>query len=211
MTDCRKSWFTGPEPARGGHQLRARSVRFEEPVGRRARSEAGGFARGVAERGLVLLLHLDPQRRGLVTDDVTRLLDQVFGPLPEIRLVIAHAGGSGGFGPWPRSVLETLATWLEREAAAGRPRARVQVDLSTVPLIRESEGLPPSSEEEIAALAPALRRLGLERVLFASDHPVFDPRDQAEFLRTRCGLTAAELATIFSGAAWGEEAANADG
>lgn len=155
-------------------------------------------ARWAHEHGLLLLLHLDPQRRGLVTADVTRLLDEVFGPLPSMRVVIAHAGGSGGFGPWPRSVLETIAAWLADERAAGRARREFFVDLSTVPLIRESEGLPPSTEEEIAALAPVVRRLGLEHVLFASDYPVFDPRDQAVFLRERCGFTEEELATIFA-------------
>lgn len=155
-------------------------------------------ARWAHERGLFLLLHLDPQRRGLVTADVTRLLDEVFGPLTSMRVVIAHAGGSGGFGPWPRSVLETLAAWLESERAAGRARAQFFVDLSTVPLILESEGLPPSTDEEVAALAPIVRRLGVEHVLFASDYPVFDPRDQAVFLRERCDFTEEELATIFS-------------
>jgi len=67
-----------------------------------------------------------------------------------------------------------------------------------VPLIRESEGLPPSSDEELAALAPAVRRLGLGRALFASDYPVFDPRDQAEFLRTRCGFEPDELRVLFA-------------
>jgi len=175
--------------------LASAGFHFEDPehVSALART-----ARWASERGLFMLLHLDPQRRGLVTGDVTRLLDEVLGPLPSMRVVIAHAGGSGGFGPWPRSVLETIAAWLASEQAAGRPRRGFFVDLSTVPMIRESEGLPPSTEEEIAALAPVVRRLGLEHVLFASDYPVFDPRDQAVFLRERCGFTEEELATIFA-------------
>ncbi len=149
-------------------------------------------------RDLLVLLHLDPQRHGLVTAHLRRRLDEVFGPLPSMRVVITHVSGSGGFGPWPRSVLETIATWLDSEQAAGRPRREFFVDLSTVPLIRESEGHPPSTDEEISALAPAVRRLGIDHVLFASDYPVFDPRDQAVFLRERCGLTEDELTALFA-------------
>ena len=152
----------------------------------------------VEQADQVLLLHLDPQRRGTETDDVRRLLERVLGPHRDATVVIAHLGGSGGFGPWTQAVLATLTTWLDDEAAGGHPRPGVLVDLSAVPMIRESEGVPPTSEEELAALAPALRRLGLERVLFGSDFPVFDPREHARFLRERSGLGEAELAPILA-------------
>lgn len=152
----------------------------------------------VEEAGQVLLLHLDPRRRGTEAGDVTRLLEIVLGPHPEANVVIAHLGGSGGFGPWTQAVLATLTTWLDDEAARGHPRRGFFVDLSAVPMIRESEGVPPTSAEELAALAPALRRLGLERVLFGSDYPVFDSREHARFLRERSGLSEAELAPILA-------------
>jgi predicted TIM-barrel fold metal-dependent hydrolase len=153
----------------------------------------------VARAGLVLLLHLDPQRRGTETEDVRRLLEEALGPHPELRVVIAHLGGSGGFGPWTQAVLETATRWLGDERAAGRARPGVCFDLSAVPLARESEGVPATTEEELAALAPALRELGLERVLFASDYPVFDPAAHARFWVERCGLTEEE---------WGRVAGN---
>ena len=55
-----------------------------------------------------VLLHLDPQRRGLTQADVTHFLEGVFGPVPDLRVVIAHLGGSGGFGDWTQSVLAAI-------------------------------------------------------------------------------------------------------
>jgi predicted TIM-barrel fold metal-dependent hydrolase len=162
------------------------------------RRDVGRALAEAAEGGLAVLLHLDPQRRGLEAADVDRFLDEALGPVPELEIVIAHLGGSGGFGPWTQSVLGTITAWLARRAEAGEPRAGVFVDLSAVILAEPSEGVPATTTEEAAALAPALRRLGLERVVFASDAPVFDPRDYAALLAERSGLTAAELESITS-------------
>jgi hypothetical protein len=87
-------------------------------------------------------------------------------------------------------VLESLAEWLEAWAHASRVRECVLVDPSAVFLERESEEVPPTTPEELALLAPALRRLGLERVPFASDASVFAPADTQRQWRERAGLTA---------------------
>lgn len=147
---------------------------------------------------LLLLLHLDPQRRGTTVADVTALLERVFAPHPDLEVVIAHLGGSGGFGPWPRSVVATCGAWLAGRAQLGEPRRGFRFDLSAVPMTKPSEGMAASSEEEIAALAPALREVGLERFLFGSDWPVFDPRDHAQYLRERCGFEPAEIEQLLA-------------
>jgi predicted TIM-barrel fold metal-dependent hydrolase len=127
----------------------------------------------------------------------------VLGPVPDARVVLAHCGGSGGFGPWTRDVLATVTDWLDDEARAGRPRPDVRVDVSAVLLARESEGVPASTPEEAAALGPALRRLGLARVVLGSDWPVFEPDETLRLLRERTDLTPAELdALVAARAAW---------
>jgi predicted TIM-barrel fold metal-dependent hydrolase len=154
-----------------------------------------------AEEDVLLLLHLDPQRRGATRDDMRHLLEVTLGPHPDLAVIVPHLGGSGGFGPWTQSVLAAASDWLAAERARGAMRPNVRFDLSAVPMIHESEGVPSSSDEEIAALAPALRALGLERVVFGSDFPVFDPREHARFLGERCGFTAAELEALLAGRA----------
>jgi predicted TIM-barrel fold metal-dependent hydrolase len=148
------------------------------------------------ERGQPVLLHVDPQRRGLVAADIAHFARTVLAPRRELTLLVAHLGGSGGYGPWTRQVFGTLVDWLEERRAAGDPRPRVFFDTSAVILEKESEGVPPTTTEEASALGADLRRAGLGRIVLGSDHPVFDPRRTLALLTERAGLTPGELATI---------------
>lgn len=157
-----------------------------------------------AERERVpLLIHLDTQRRGTQAADVERFARVVLEPHPKLVVIVAHLGGSGGFGRWTQSVFATLVDWLEARAAAGTPHEEIYFDLSAVILERESEGVPPTSNEEAAALGTALRRAGFDRLLLGSDYPVFDPRRTAELLVERAGLTHDELAHLLANRAPG--------
>ncbi len=148
------------------------------------------FARAESA-GLPVLLHFDPQRRGLEVADVERFIARVLDPRPGLELYLAHLGGSGGYGPWTRSVFGAFRQWMLRNP--GRP---VFAELSAVLLEAESEGVPASTDEEARALGEDLRALGLERVVFGTDYPVFDPRRYRAALAARTGLTGDELATI---------------
>lgn len=168
----------------------ATDLRSEDQLAELARIAAWAEA----ER-IVLLLHFDPQARGLEVADVERFIARVLDPHPDLRVIIAHLGGSGGYGPWTRQVFGTFIAWLERSPA---PRPAVMFDLSAVILARESEGVPATTAGEAAALAPDLRRAGLRRILFGSDYPVFDPEAYAGLLRERVGLSPEELRTVLS-------------
>ncbi|MCM2268705.1 MAG: amidohydrolase family protein [Thermoanaerobaculia bacterium] len=148
-----------------------------------------------AER-IGLLLHVDPQRRGLVGADVERLIARVLAPHPGLELQVAHLGGSGGYGGWTRTVFGVFRDWLAAEAARGEPRAGVRFDLSAVLLAAPSEGVPASTPEEAAALAADLATIAPERLLFASDAPVFDPVAYAALLAERLGLSPPEVARL---------------
>jgi len=141
-----------------------------------------------------LLLHLDPQRRSVESADIRRFIDQVLTPNPGLEVIVAHFGGSGGLGMWTRQVAGVFADWLAAGGAGFRPG--VQFDLSAVLLARDSEGVPATTDEEAAHLAPLVARLGSTRVLFGSDYPVFDPYAYAEFVVRRGGLTAMQVDTI---------------
>jgi predicted TIM-barrel fold metal-dependent hydrolase len=130
--------------------------------------------------------------RGHAAADITRFAEAVLEPNPALVAVVAHLGGSGGYGEWTRTVLGTLGRWLARH-----PDRRVYFDLSAVVLEAESEGIPPTTTAEAAALTGDLRRVGLERMVFGSDYPVFDPARYALLLRRHLALTPAELDQLF--------------
>lgn len=142
--------------------------------------------------GVALLVHFDPQRRGVELEDVQRFIDRVIAPHPGLTLVIAHLGGSGGYGAWSRSVYRTFAAWLRAEEAGGRPRAGIHFDLSAVWLERESEGVPASTEADGRALAEDIREFGTARLLLGSDYPVFELARATTALRAGAGLGADE-------------------
>lgn len=150
------------------------------------------IAKWAESEHVILMLHFDPQRRGLEVEDVERFIAAVLTPHSDLKICIAHLGGSGGYGPWTQSVFATFVRWLEVEAKAGNPRGGVSFDVSAVWLEEESEGVPPSTDEEAAALQKDLRRVGLKRIVFGSDYPVFDPERYARVLREAVKLDAVE-------------------
>ena len=88
---------------------------------------------------------------------------------------IAHAGGG-----LPRqdgnnlSVLRTFADHIGRDDPATR---RVLFDVSYVPA-------PDETPQAAAALAGQMRRIGMKRVVFASDFNILTPQQEIESLRT---------------------------
>lgn len=156
-------------------------------------AELEDIAGWTARQGMTLLLHFDPQRRGLELGDVERFLATVLGPHPGLEVIVAHLGGSGGYREWTRGVLGTFAAWL-----AARPGQRVWFDLSAALLAEESEGVPASTEAEGLALGQDMRRIGLDRFVFGTDYPVFRPGAYRDLLAARTGLTPRELEVVLA-------------
>ncbi len=156
------------------------------------------IARFASARALPILLHVDPQRRGHDASHIRALADRVFRPFPSLTVVIAHLGGSGGYGAWTRTVFRTLREW-RRDVEASGPRRGLYFELSAVVLERESEGVPPLTAAEAALLRDDLRAERFDRVVFGSDYPVFDPVRGRQALIDRVGLAPEEVERIARG------------
>lgn len=156
------------------------------------------IARFAADYDLPILLHVDPQRRGHDSTHVRALATRMFEPLPRLSVVIAHLGGSGGYGPWTRTVFRTLSQW-RREAERRGPPRKLHFEVSAVVLERESEGVPAITDAEVAMLRDDLRGMAFDRVVFGSDYPVFDPVRGRRALVERLGLTPDEADRIGTG------------
>jgi predicted TIM-barrel fold metal-dependent hydrolase len=145
---------------------------------------------------LQVLLHLDTQRRGTDIVDIERFLDIVVAPHPKLVMLIAHLGGSGGYGRWTQRVFAAIVVWIDRRETSGHPRPELYFDLSAVVLREASEGVAATSDEEAAALAGDLRRMAFRGVVFGSDYPVFDPRQALDVLVEMTALQPGEIGTI---------------
>lgn len=141
---------------------------------------------GLAEdHELPVLVHLDTRQRGTDSTHVEAFLREVLEPHPRLTVVIAHLGGSGGYGRWTRQVARVVQRWLDVGGPGTRPS--VYLDVSAALLERESEGVPATTDEEVAMMAEDLNGR-LDRLVFGSDFPVFDPAGAAAALRRRLGM-----------------------
>lgn len=159
-------------------------------------SSLEALAAWAAQRRLPILLHLDTQRRGTEAADVDRFLRTVLEPQPDLVVIIAHLGGSGGYGDWTRSVFRTVNTWLAERFAADDRRPGIFFELSAVLLEEESEGVPASTDADVAALVADFDEFGTDRLVFGSDAPSFDPARHAALLVGRGVLAEGTLDTI---------------
>jgi uncharacterized protein len=94
---------------------------------------------------------------------------------PGLRLVVAHLGG---------------ASWRQtRELAERDPQ--VIFDLSELIAWLGTPRAPTATE-----LVGLIRHVGVERVLFGSDFPWYDPGEMAQAVRALPGLSAAETSAV---------------
>jgi predicted TIM-barrel fold metal-dependent hydrolase len=127
-----------------------------------------------AELGLVVLSHSGTSR-GNVQFAEPRAFDAVAAAVGDVRLVVAHLGG----GSWEQA----------RALAEGHPR--IAFDLSEIVAWVGAPNAPHDDE-----LVRLIRDIGVERVMFGSDFPWYDPGEMVKAVRTLPGLSDGELAAI---------------
>lgn len=130
-----------------------------------------------SELGLIVLAHSGPARSGgtsATPDAFVRLVEH----LPGLRLVLAHLGG----GAW-----RTTA-----DAAARMP----DVWFDCCEILERTGSQHGPTDRELAAL---VRQVGVDRVLFGSDYPWYEPSHGLEILRRLPGLSVDQVAMIAGG------------
>jgi predicted TIM-barrel fold metal-dependent hydrolase len=129
------------------------------------------------ETGLSVLSHAGPSRDGRSLADARTFAD-VARAVPKLRLIVAHLGGAG---------------WRATPAlAADHPG--IVFDLSE---IVEWTGAPNApSERELSSL---IRAIGVQRVMFGTDFPWYEPGETVKRVRSLPGLSDEELEAILGG------------
>ncbi|REJ79382.1 MAG: hypothetical protein DWQ47_01180 [Acidobacteria bacterium] len=151
---------------------------------------------GWAERDRVpLMIHLnayDPMGPSEMAEAFANLL----AAFPDLEVYIAHLGGSGGYSERGRKILRAFVDRIAKDKSFST--MNINFEISAVVLLLESDGVEPPSEEQLALLTNDLRDLGLERIVFGTDHPSFAAGHYLETLRDKLGLNTAEIETIIS-------------
>lgn len=143
-----------------------------------------------AKYRIPILMHFDNGHRRFGGPDVKLLIDSILDDLPPVNLRIAHFGTSGGFNPRTKAVIDAF-----REQFRNNPRLRkhmITFDISAVALDRDSEGVRRLTDGEFEELAIYVRRLGFERITFATDYPLYTPAEYLKILQTRLKLSEVE-------------------
>lgn len=147
-----------------------------------------------AQHKMPILMHFDNSHRRFGERDVGLLVDEILRDLKPVRLTIAHFGTSGGFNSRTKGVIDAFrfrlrtAPWLNKH--------KITFDISAVALDKDSEGVPKLTDAHFDELSIYIRRLGPERISFGTDYPLYTPSEYVNILRTRLGLSEAELALI---------------
>ena len=131
--------------------------------------------------GLALVVHMRTRRPDYGAEDARAFIDELMPRAPAVAVQVAHAAGWGGYDPGNQAALGEFAIWASAHSA---PAQRLFIDISGVALPREFvervcrarwRRVSGDSLARYASLAAHLRMLGLERVLFGTDWPVFTP------------------------------------
>ena len=131
---------------------------------------------------LTVLVHSGPSRSGTQVGQPRAMVD-VLRSVPRLRLVVAHLGG---------------ASWRQVPMLA-QSCPQALFDLSEILAWTGAPNAPTRSQ-----LVSLLRTVGVERVLFGSDFPWYDPGEMVDAVRDLPGLSDAECDAIL-----GENAARA--
>jgi uncharacterized protein len=130
--------------------------------------------RACIELDMTVLAHSGPTRVGIQFGE-PRAFAPVLAAFPELRLVLAHLGGAA----W-RQCAGIAATYPE-----------VLFDLSEIVAWVGAPRAPSATQ-----LVDLVREIGVERVMFGSDFPWYDPGEMIEAVRALPSLTAAEAAAV---------------
>jgi predicted TIM-barrel fold metal-dependent hydrolase len=147
------------------------------------------------ELGLPVLIHFLSRNPEFGYGDATILMDEIVSQHPGLKVSMAHLG-CGGFYDKTIDVLTGFIDWFE--AHPDFPRENFVMDIAAVISDGSKPLTLPITEEQAQTVTALIRRWGVERTLFATDWPIFEPLEYVEMLKRKTFLTEEELNTILS-------------
>lgn len=152
--------------------------------------------RYASDHKIPVLLHFDNSHPKFGERDVRLLADSVLHGLAFVDLQIAHFGTSGGFTQKTKNVLDAfIGLFNEKHPISTQ---NIKFDISAVCLDKDSDGVSKLTEAEFLELAGYVRKLGLNRIVFGTDYPLYNAREYLAILKTKLSLTDKEIAQLLA-------------
>ncbi len=147
-----------------------------------------------AKHKMPILLHFDNSHRRFGKPDVDLLTASILNDLKPVKLRIAHFGTSGGFNARTKAFIDAFLDQFNTNAKL--KKHKIAFDISAVGLDKDSEGVSKLTDIEWTELAVYVRKIGFDRIAFATDYPLYTPKEYAEILQTRLKLTPVEMGSL---------------
>jgi len=155
---------------------------------------------------LPILIHLHPDDENWDGGrDSLTFFEQVLPLAPDVPVQIAHMAGWGGYDETADGALSMFVTQCGLHPKVCE---HLYFDFSAVLVPPSAAQAPPGSDlrllyerqkrfpEGLQRLIANMRKIGFEKILFATDWPVFDIKDSVQLLRKDSSLTSAEIDQI---------------
>lgn len=194
---------------RGGLKLHLANAKFDFDDPAQVAQLRDVFAAADRLR-MPILIHLRAAEAWRGNQNVPVFLEKVLPSAPHVPVQLAHLGGWGGYDPATDDTLSAFAKACEEHPDRCR---NLYFDLSAVVLPPTYANAAPGSDERLlwdaqmdfadgpGRLAKNLRRIGLSRILFATDWPNVTPSNYIAALRNTLQLSPAEINQIIANAA----------
>ncbi len=150
----------------------------------------------VAANKRPVLLHYDNSDYLFGAPDVNILVDSILHDLPAIHITFAHFGAAGPFSDKTKKVLDAFINHFQKNNIP--QRHTLQFDISAVALDKDSDGIPPLEDHEYLELKGYIEKLGIERIIFGTDYPLYTGNEYLDVLRNKLKLDDDELEIILN-------------
>lgn len=148
-----------------------------------------------SENKIPVLLHFDNSHRKFGMPDLRILSDSILALLPPIELQIAHLGTSGGFNSRTKLFIDSYKE-LTSDPSHPLNRHKITFDISAVALDKDSEGVQQLDEDNFAELAKYLRQIGMGKLQFGTDYPLYTTQEYMKTLREKVKLSDSEILSL---------------
>jgi len=150
----------------------------------------------IAKKKLPILLHFDNSHPKFGEPDIKLFANEILADIKPAKIQIAHFGTSGGFNEKTKRVIDAFIKQFETNSKM--KKHKIMFDISAVALDKDSEGVSKLTDEEFAELAVYARKLGVKRIIFGTDYPLYSAQEYVDILKTRVKFSKAEMKTIMS-------------